>query len=161
MELQLNLYLTLFLLERKPRQLHRPWVQSSTGTQWWIREQRPSAVSVCVELAKPTDHDSLAHKTRSASAIFATSYSRGMTSSSQSSDPNLKSNAKLEESLTNHDREAYGRNILARQPSVDTPHKLTGTNSRTRLHPPVLHVAYDRRLDVVNLSDVPRSCSQC
>ena len=59
--------------------------------------------------------------------------------------------------------EAFSRNskFLARQPSVDTTYKLVGTNSRTRLHPPVLHVAYDRRLDVVNLSDVLRSCSQC
>ena len=128
-----------------------------------IVDKGAAAVSVePTKVATPTECDVPAHKTRSASAVFATSYGRGMVPSNHCSDPNLKSNAKLEESLTNHDREAYGRNILARQPSVDTNHKLAGgVNGRTRLHPPVLHVAYDRRHDVINLPDISRSCSQC
>ena len=101
------------------------------------------------------------HKTKSASALWATtSYDRGMTSVHRSN-PNLKSNVKLEESLTNHDRETYGRNILARQPSVDTTNKLVSSNSRTRVHPAVLEVSYDRHREFVSLADVPRTCSQC
>ena len=115
-----------------------------------------------VRVAPPT-----APKTKSASALMnvtpATSYSRRMTSSGNHSDLNLKSNLKLEESLTNHDRDTYGRNLLARQPSVDTTHKLSNGNGRTRLHAPgpVMQVSYDRRHDFVSLSDVPRTSSQC
>ena len=94
--------------------------------------------------------------------INMTSYSRRMTSSGNHSDVNLKSNVKLEESLTNHDRGTYGRNLLARQPSVDTTNKLANGNGRTRPPAPVmLQVSYDRRQEFVNLSDVPRTSSQC
>ena len=94
--------------------------------------------------------------------INMTSYGRRMTSSGNHSDVNLKSNLKLEESLTNHDRDTYGRNLLARQPSVDTTNKLANGNGRTRHPAPVmLQVSYDRRQEFVNLSDVPRTSSQC
>ena len=119
----------------------------------------PSSVGggASVAVAPPT----IQHKTKSAVALHSTTlYSRG-TISPNHSDPNLKLNAKLEESLTNHDRETYGRNILARQPSVDTTSKLANaTTGRTKVHP-VLQVSYDRHRDFVNLSDVPRTCSQC
>ena len=98
-------------------------------------------------------------KTKSAVALHSTTLYSRETISSNSSDPNLKLNAKLEESLTNHDRETYGRNILARQPSVDTTSKLANsTTGRTKIHPMVL---YDRHRDFVSLSDVPRTSSQC
>ena len=90
-----------------------------------------------------------------------TPYGRRMTSSGNHSDVNLKSNVKFEESLTNHDRDAYGRNLLTRQPSVDATNKLANGNGRTRLLAPVMQVSYDRRQEFVNLSDVPRTCSQC
>ena len=106
----------------------------------------------------------LSHKTKSASTMMhvSTSRSRGMTSSDRSN-PNLKSNIKLEESLTNHDRQAYGRNILARQPSVDTTNKLANANGRTILHPHphVLQASYDRHREYVSVADVPRTSSQC
>ena len=94
--------------------------------------------------------------------INMASYGRRMTSSGTHSNVNLKSNLKLEESLTNHDRDTYGRNLLARQPSVDTTNKLANGNGRTRHPAPVkLQVSYDRRQEFVNLSDVPRTSSQC
>ena len=93
--------------------------------------------------------------------INIASYSRRMTSSGNHSDVNLKSNQQFEESLTNHDRERHGRNLLARQPSMDTTNKLVNGNSRTRLPAPVMQVSYDRRQEFVNLSDVPRTSSQC
>lgn len=93
--------------------------------------------------------------------ISVGSYGRRMTSSGNHSDVNLKSNQKLEESLTNHDRDTYGRNLLARQPSIDTTNKLANGNGRTRLPAPIMQISYDRRQEFVNLSDVPRTCSQC
>ena len=122
-----------------------------------VGNKSTAAVGGASSVAPPT----VTHKTKSTSTLWATtSYDRGMTSAPHSN-PNIKSNIKLEESLTNHDREAYGRNILARQPSVDTSNKLAGANGRTRVHPAVLHVSYDRHRDFVSLSDVPRTCSQC
>ena len=93
--------------------------------------------------------------------INIASYSRRMTSSGNHSDVNLKSNQQFEESLTNHDRERHGRNLLARQPSIDTTNKLANGNGRTRLPAPVMQVSFDRRQEFVNLSDVPRTSSQC
>ena len=93
--------------------------------------------------------------------INIASYSRRMTSSGNHSDVNLKSNQQFEESLTNHDRERHGRNLLARQPSIDTTNKLVDGNGRTRLPAPVMQVSFDRRQEFVNLSDVPRTSSQC
>lgn len=111
-----------------------------------------------VAMAPPT----VQHKTKSQVALHSTTLYSRETISSNHSDPNVKLNAKLEESLTNHDRETYGRNILARQPSVDTTSKLAnGTTGRTKVHPVMLHASYDRHRDFVSLSDVPRTCSQC
>lgn len=112
---------------------------------------------VSVAVAPPTVHQ----KTKSASALFATTSYGRETMTPNRSNPNLKSNVKLEESLTNHDREAYGRNILARQPSVDTTSKLASATGRTRVHPAMVPVSYDKHRDFVSLSDVPRTCSQC
>jgi hypothetical protein len=94
--------------------------------------------------------------------INMSSYSRRMTSSGNhsNSDVNLKSNHQFEESLTNHDRDTYGRNLLARQPSIDTTNKLANGNGRTRV-PALMQISYDRRQEFVNLSDVPRTSSQC
>ena len=133
-------HITLFPLERKPQPVSAKF---NRNTVVYVE-----AAAVCsVELAKvvpPTDNNTLTHKLRP----FLWCHTVDGWHHPVKAQPNLKSNVKLEESLTNHDREVYVRNILARRPSVDTPHELTGTSSRTRLHPLVLHdVTYNRQLD--------------
>ena len=73
---------------------------------------------------------------------------------------NLKSNFRAEEHLTNREREVYGKNIVARMPSIDT-------SSKTGLH---LQNGHTYRLPVsynahgggfVQIHDSEVGCSDC
>ena len=88
----------------------------------------------------------------------ATSPYRSMASKPQSL--NLKTNFRAEEHLTNREREVYGKNIVARMPSIDT-------SSKTSLH---LQNGHTHRLPVtfnahgggvVQIHDSEIGCSDC
>lgn len=88
----------------------------------------------------------------------ATSPYRSM--ASQPPSLNLKSNFRAEEHLTNREREVYGKNIVARMPSIDT-------SSKTSLH---LQNGHTHRLPVtynahgggfVQIHDSEIGCSDC
>ena len=88
----------------------------------------------------------------------ATSPYRSMASKPQSF--NLKTNFRAEEHLTNREREVYGKNIVARMPSIDT-------SSKTSLH---LQNGHTHRLPVtfnahgggvVQIHDSEIGCSDC
>lgn len=91
-------------------------------------------------------------------------------------DPNVQLNYKARVYLTNSQREAYGRNILARMPSIDgSKSKYTGivelpgrVSSSTMVAGSPMYagdslprqVGYHRRQDIVQL-DTELGCSQC
>ncbi len=80
-------------------------------------------------------------------------------SSQKIADPNLKSNLRTEETITNQQRAAYGPNILARAPSIDaTKHS---KYSKTTLPVVSPTVRYSTQPTFVKVSDVEMSSSQC
>lgn len=74
-------------------------------------------------------------------------------------DPNIKSNIRREEALSNHERVAYGPNILARAPSVDASRKASrlpnGHLERT------IPVSYSPSREFVQIHDSELGCSSC
>ncbi len=74
-------------------------------------------------------------------------------------DPNIKSNIRREEALKNHQREAYGQNIIARAPSVDASRKSSkhsnGHIERT------LPVSYNPSRGFVQIHDSELGCTSC
>ena len=73
-------------------------------------------------------------------------------------DPNLKSNLRTEEHLTNREREVYGRNIVARTPSID------GSKNSLRIqngHVHKLPVSYHAHGGFVQIHDSEVGVSQC
>ncbi len=83
-------------------------------------------------------------------------------------DPNVKLNYNAKVYLTNSERAAYGRNILARQPSVDGSKMkyIVGDRSRRTSNSSYAsdslpRATYHRRHDAVQLADSEMGCSQC
>ena len=75
-------------------------------------------------------------------------------------DPNLKSNLKQVEHITNQQRATYGSNLLARSPSIDAKHNVADgyrTNGRTLPY----KVSYSTDPESVRISGAEMSCSQC
>ncbi len=74
-------------------------------------------------------------------------------------DPNLQRNYKAEVHLTQQQREAYGRNLLARTPSIDgSKSKYIYSDSESRTLPHTQR--FPRQQDFVHI-DAEMGCSQC
>lgn len=72
------------------------------------------------------------------------------------SDPNVKSNTRTDEAITDQQRATYGPNILSRQPSLDTSKH--ASYSRATL--PIMSPRFSTQ-EFVKVSDCETGCSQC
>lgn len=77
----------------------------------------------------------------------------------QRDDPNVKSNFRAEEHLSNHERQAYGPNILARTPSID-PSRKTSKLPNGSVHRTV-PVSYSAQRGFVQIHDSETGSSTC
>lgn len=73
--------------------------------------------------------------------------------------PNLKSNLRAEETITNQQRAAYGPNILARAPSIDATKHSKYTKTTLPVVSPTMR--YSTQPTFVKVSDAEMSSSQC
>ena len=75
------------------------------------------------------------------------------------SDPNMKSELRTEEPITNQQRAAYGRNILARAPSIDA--SKNSKYSKTTLPVVAPHIRFGTHPEFVHVQGMEVGSSQC
>lgn len=75
------------------------------------------------------------------------------------SDPNMKSEFRTEEPISNQQRAAYGQNILARAPSIDASKNSKYTKTTLPVVSP--HIRFGTNPEFVHMQDAELGCSQC